>query len=466
MSKLVLLWLVFLLAVKSSAQCDSVDLVGQRFEGEFNINTAIIDHIVDLEIPAKYCIEDLYLFLSEAREEIHELRSFDSVRYGLIELDNNSFELVWKLRKSLSFFPIPFLDVADRDVNVWRTRFDADLSRLNYGLGLYYFNPLRRSDVLFIKAATGFNNELEAFYFLPNLSLDGNWGLKMDYQLLSFSSIAFRTEHNRDIFFETDHGNTVFEQNELRLGIISKIQANRFIDFNIGFARRNLSDNLYKQNPNYLNSGLSSENEWSFGCRLIFDKRDNRRFPKAGYRLDLETRYLKNSNRGRDKAESNIVYKKYWKATAQDLFSIHSVARFQWIQTPYGFKYGRQIGFGNDFVRGYELTSLNAGNFGLVKMDYRRKIWDLSQQVDRIKNWLNIPFDIPIEMYVNVFTDVSKTFLDYQSDRDNSQWGVLLHGYGMGIDFLMFRRFLCSTQYSINRHGEKGIYLHITFTKE
>jgi hypothetical protein len=79
-----------------------------------------------------------------------------------------------------------------------------------------------------------------------------------------------------------------------------------------------------------------------------------------------------------------------------------------------------------------------------------------------------IPF-LPLEKfntfhyacYAGIFADMGYVqSLNEQSQMMNSLSNTVLYGYGAGIDFVTYYDIVIRAEYSFNRQGENGFFLH------
>jgi hypothetical protein len=68
---------------------------------------------------------------------------------------------------------------------------------------------------------------------------------------------------------------------------------------------------------------------------------------------------------------------------------------------------------------------------------------------------------IPYAFYINLYGDAAYA-QDTQFSRYNPLTNSWLLGYGAGIDFVTYYDLVFRLEYSINRFGESGYFLHFT----
>ncbi len=122
----------------------------------------------------------------------------------------------------------------------------------------------------------------------------------------------------------------------------------------------------------------------------------------------------------------------------------------------------RALGYGHDYVRGYEYYVVNGQNFFLLKNNLKFRLLPTF-----VKKFDFIPSEkfstIPFSFYMNLFYDIA-----YVRDRQFSQYNSLTNqwmpGYGIGIDFATYYDMVMSVEYSINKFAEHGFFIHLTLS--
>lgn len=408
---------------------------------------------------------DTLAVLNNAARELREMRILDSVSWQLSGPDQGK-TLTWYLKKSINFFFVPYVEAADRDINVWLDRFDAATDRLNYGGLIYIFNLAGRNDVLDLSLTTGFNRDYDLFYFMPNVDAKGNWSLLFNTEYLSFKDIAYKTSGNKEVFVDPEEGVDLFVQWTWKTGVQYRMNQHQWMEGNFAFSYRRMDEKLYSLNQNFLNSGRQREQEYQFGLRHIWDTRDNRRFPTSGFRTESLLQYAHYAGQGNDIFEGQLKANSFIDLDNWGLLEFGLRGRMQIFQHAYGYRFSRSLGFNNRIVRGYELYSIPTANYWLLKADYRYLVWNMEPFLNKIVRTMGIDRYFPVQWYINVFADMARAYEDYQNHPENNLIGAQLSGAGAGIDVLLFHRFLFSLQYSWNHLGEGGMFIHFSFNRE
>jgi hypothetical protein len=123
---------------------------------------------------------------------------------------------------------------------------------------------------------------------------------------------------------------------------------------------------------------------------------------------------------------------------------------------PYNLQRG--LGYGNDYVAGYEYYAIDGQTWGYTKADLKNEIFKT-----HIKSSENNPFlkgaNLPIAIYGKVFLDAGYVSNAHSFDYNTLDNHLLLGG-GIGVDFALFYDTTLRFEYSINRLGEKGLFFH------
>ena len=194
------------------------------------------------------------------------------------------------------------------------------------------------------------------------------------------------------------------------------------------------------------------------------DHRDVNYYPLRGYYFDLELNHT-------------VPY-----ATAQNTFIKTNFRKFfQILPRFYGatgitgkvcfeksqpYFLQRGMGYGQDFVRGYEYYVVDGQHVALLKNDLKFAL--VPQQVIKLGFIKTTKFNtIPLAFYLDVFADAGYVY-NYQplqpgyESQGNTLQNSFLGGIGLGLDFTTYYDVVIRLEGSLNRMGQTGISLHFT----
>jgi hypothetical protein len=120
------------------------------------------------------------------------------------------------------------------------------------------------------------------------------------------------------------------------------------------------------------------------------------------------------------------------------------------------------LGYGREYVRGYEYYVVDGRDFLLWKNNFKFAI--IPARVFGIDFLRSPKFNkVPFALYLNVFGDLGYVLYDGDyPDPSNDLRNSLLLGCGVGLDLATYYDIVIRLEASVNRDGMPGIYLHFT----
>jgi outer membrane protein assembly factor BamA len=356
-------------------------------------------------------------------------------------------------------WPMPFFQLADRNFNVWwQTK---NFSKADYGLYTDWENFRGRKESLVIMLRFGYDQTFGLAYKIPYINKNKTIGIGISGGFSGNHEVPYETEENKQIFFKNKD---------------KYVQQNVFGTFNITY-RRNIfnshtfqlnyhdylfSDTLLKLNPDF--STQTCLQYFTFYYLYKCDHRDIAAYPLKGYYFDLEL--IKNGFGILKNENLNALYmhtslRKYWEIHNRWYFASGINAKlsnnaFQ----PYFMERG--LGYGNDFVRSYEYYVIDGQNYALLKTNLKYEVIKT-----KMKELKFIPYKkfslFYYAVYLNFYIDAGYVNnINKQETINNNLPNSGLLGTGLGIDFVTYYDKVLCIGYSINKMGEKGIFLHFT----
>jgi hemolysin activation/secretion protein len=194
------------------------------------------------------------------------------------------------------------------------------------------------------------------------------------------------------------------------------------------------------------------------------DHRDAHDYPLKGYRIDLELnhsipyRIAHNSY-----LKTNVSY--YRQLQGRFYYSAGFSGKLTFARSqPYYLQQG--LGYGHDYVRGYEYYVIDGQHFALLKNNLKFAL--VPQRTDKISFIPTEKFNkIPWAVYLTAFADAGYVY-HYDNPDDNRyssgnfMENSLLVGYGCGLEVATYYDFVIRAEVSRNRLGQTGIFLHFS----
>ncbi len=124
------------------------------------------------------------------------------------------------------------------------------------------------------------------------------------------------------------------------------------------------------------------------------------------------------------------------------------------------YYYQRGLGYGREFVRGYEYYVIDGMHYALLKNNLKFNLVPT-----RVQNFNFIPSEkfskLFWALYLNVFADFAYVS-DTRQNVFNPLSNELIMGYGIGLDLVTYYDFVVRFEYSFNikGKGESGFFIH------
>jgi outer membrane protein assembly factor BamA len=455
MRKLFLIAGLFLsLATHGMSNTDSLLVIrnirisGNKITKDYIILRELVFNVGDHIMPAN--LEDN---IRKSNENLMNISVFNFVTITP-DISGNNVDINIKVTERWYIWPIPQFDIADRNFNTWwRTK---DFSRVNYGVDLTAYNFRGRNETLGFLLSLGYDEKYGISYKIPYINKKQTLGLLLHGNYFRNHEVAVNTKNNKIEFFK-DSKNYPKTSYTVATGITYRRNIHNSHLLQIGYENYSFADTLIKLNTNYSSQKSLNTHYLSFYYQFKNDFRDYKPYPLQGHYFDIE---ISKSGLGLLKNEITdffsikSTYRKFWK-TNQRLYEAMGFTACITPDYPYYVQNG--LGFGRDYVRGYEYYVISGQGFGLLKTNLKYNI--LSQKVSKINFIKTEKFNtIPYAFYVNLFADAAYVY-NKKQDIMNSMTNSLLIGSGIGLDFVTYYDKVLRLEYSINKKGERGIFI-------
>lgn len=397
--------------------------------------------------------------LNSSRQNIFNTRLFNFVTIDTAGTANSPLiDINIKLVERWYIWPIPFLEISDRNFNVWwETR---DFSRLTYGVDFTFFNARGRNETLKILAHFGFNQKYGFTYKMPFINKKKTIGVFYGAAIELNHELPVTTENNKPVYVRS---NSFYLKKMLNGFAELNVRPDFYSthSFRISYSWYRF-DTAIMSIPGFVLSSQDLQQFMSFSYQYKNDHRDVQYYPLKGYYLDAEVNhavpyatahnsYLKTNMR----IYAPIRNRWYWASGFTGKVSFEKTQ-------PYYLQRG--LGYGRDFVRGYEYYVIDGQHYFLFKNNLKFAL--LPQRVEKIPFLKSSKFNvIPIALYLNAFIDMGLVYNYHEltsgdSGSENNLENSFLIGSGLGLDFTTYYDVVIRVEGTINRMLIPGIYLH------
>ena len=411
-------------------------------------------------------ITTLYKTLEQARQNIYNTTLFNEVKINTLAVDAFTIAIEIEVKERWYIFPTPQFKLVDRSINEWIKTYNADLQRVVYGVKFADYNISGRRDQLRFYLLNGYTRGLSFFYTAPysNKALTEGFSVGVNFSQTREVNYSTSSTNNSLLFFSTkstkDASINSFVSKNLTINASYRIRKGVFNTHIFGgaFTYLKVSDSIHlKYNSNYLGAAKSTINFPDFSYNYIHSNVNNVAYPLTG-----NTSFMGILKRGLGfSGKLNMLafeggYNKFIDLGRNWYFSNGVAAS---IKLPFKQAYINQrgLGYGNAFLRGLELYTIDGVAYMLNKATLKKKI-----AAFKVKLPFGIPFflkkndKIPFTFFAKTYTDFGYIYSKYNASSLNNK---LLYSGGFGVDMLTFYDFSIKFEYSFNQLNEKGLFL-------
>lgn len=402
--------------------------------------------------------QTLSQIIEKDKIKLMNTRLFNTVTIRPLDYENGIIDLFIEVSERWYTFPVPVIELADRNFNEWWQNYNHDLKRLNYGLKLYQYNFRGRNETLRLTAKFGFTNSFRLTYRIPYLDKKQKQGLIFDIGYDERKNIAFRTFENKLEFARSDQNFKVS-----RGASITYTYRNSFYHFHgltFDVTSNKINDSLQQLNPEYLGNATINEQHFaSLAYQYTYEHRDFVTYPLRGSYLNAFVRH-NGLFRGDDleKTEMEVSYSKYIDLGKKFFLSNNTVTYLS-LQDDVPYANYSALGFNRQFIRGYEVYLIEGPQHMYNKTTFKRLIYSNVFNLHGMR--LEQFQKIPLAIYLKTYADVGYVWNYPGYINGGRLTDKLLNGIGGGLDFVSSHDATVRLEYSLNKEGEHGFFFHL-----
>ncbi len=411
---------------------------------EMNINEA--------EIILTDSIPDL---ISENTLRLRNLSLFNEIdmRIEMVSAD----EIIWHIHVKERWYIIPEVSVglADRNFNQWWVEQHHNINRINFVLAAEDKNFRGNLETLTAFAQIGYTQKFLINYMRPYINKAQKSGLGFTASYSTNRQIFYETDSNKQVYAGTYTSPILLRQAEATISYYYRpAYAVRHI-FQFGYRDYKVADTVLQLNKNYFADSSTHLRMLEFVYRLEVNHVDNWDYPLHGNKLVLQ-------------ASSRIGFEgiKFQNLVTLEA-GIFRNPSYKWFfttifrgrlmlpqQQPYALTEG--LGFMANYVRGYEYYVVNGSNYGILRFDLKRELFN--------HTFNNIPIKyltaFPLRIYPKIFTDIGAINTLYPAASNSFLSNQLLYAFGVGVDIITAYDLKIRLEFAYNGLNQKGLYLH------
>lgn len=396
--------------------------------------------------------------LEENKKRILSTALFNLVSINVKNWEGENADIHISVREAWYIYLTPIFELADRNFNVWWNEQGRSFDRVNYGLRLDHINLTGRRDYLKLKFQRGYTRKYEAKYIRPFVNEAKTIGLRAEIFYSDNRELSYITQENKPVFYQSADEKKLLERFRTGIGVDHRPSLYFSQGVRLEYHNNGVNREVADLNPNYF---LDDDIRLKFFLLQYFIDYDRRNFfiyPDAGYKISLDIKKEGFDLAGKyNNLPITLGVEAYHSLNEKNILSARLKARTSPIRETLAFANNTGLGYGEDYVSGYELYVMDGRDFFYGKFAYSLKIFEKVISVpympvkqfklNAIKAYLRWQTDIA---YVNEPTYISTNFL-------NNRW---LIGYGPALDIILYNNYLIKFEYTSNHLNERGLYIH------
>ena len=399
--------------------------------------------------------EDFIKAIEQSKKNILNTSLFNFSKIDIAYIDSNHVIVLIQLIERWYLFPLPIFEIDDINFNSWWR--DKDYSRINYGGNVVLNNFRGRKEKLSFLAKYGFTERYRLKYDIPYLNKKQKSGISFSFSYNRRDQIVYTTSNNERLQYKNEENDAV---RNYSTGISYRYRKKIFNTHvvGIGYDHNSIVDSVRLLNPNYLGNNRTKADFFSLHYVFIHDKRDSRNYPLKGrfLRFSAQKTGLGITNDFVDLGNIQATLIKYLPLSTRFFLagSFRGLLNANNNQ-PYLLQNG--LGNGSFNVRSYEYYVIDGQNIALAKAQLKFQIVkprsaDVGFVTQRFGKF-------HYAFYLGIFTDAGYVE-DNVGFTNNRLANEIQFGTGIGLDFVSYYDIVIRTEYSLNKFGEHGLFIH------
>ncbi|MEX2595820.1 MAG: POTRA domain-containing protein [Salibacteraceae bacterium] len=420
------------------------------------------EHVILREIPFKkgdtLLRSDLLAHKKEAIQTLTQTTLFNFIECKYHEVGDDKIFWEFNVQERWYVWPGIVFSLAETNLNSWWQ--NKDFERINYGFYVQDLNFRGRRESLTLNFQYGWTRKIGFNYQIPGINKKRTVGAGLEVYYANNREVNYGSAANERLFFKDQR----FIQEEFKIN--GKIEYRpRYFNrhrFNGGTHTVIIDDTVKGYAKEYLPIQRNRSQYLFFSYGFKREKRDNIGYPLTGYVFDSS---LDQDGLGIINEDDVMITKLMLTLNTHH----HLHGRWYFAQglktkttllnaneTPYFYQRG--LGYGNAFIRGYELYVIDGQHHGLWKSNIKYQLLK-KRNIDFNLGLLQKFDKLHYSLFLNAFADAG-----YVIDNINAVTNPLANEWqyscGLGLDFVTYYDIVIRFEGSVNRQGQPGFYIH------
>jgi len=418
---------------------------------------SLIASLLEFEAGDTLYLDRLLLSLESSRFHLFRSRLFSDVGVTLLYYRAGHTAVKVSVREKPLISASVSLQLADRNVSEWWKLHQFSLRRITAGAGIFANNPFGGGEQFSAYFETGFNQAGSVQLIMPHLSSDYKWGVEVKAALARKRIFGMQYIDNRLGYNESE--DFALHEKAYSLALSYRPAAEYLIRTSLSLRSARAGEEVLAENPLFF--GRHRELRYLKGvAEFQMNQSDHFRYPLNGTELSISLSQsglalLSDVNLTELRVKAGLYQK--W---LPDWYSRHEIK----IRISKGeednFFLQRAFGFGQELVRGYELSVISGQHYFISNNEIK---WH-AVGIDFLppKSVSRFFRNLPLDIYLKILVD-GGVVLNSDGDSSDPLANKALFGSGIGIDLVLLNEYAFSVAYTVNNMLQKGIYLHLNW---
>lgn len=424
-------------------------------------------YLIERELPFRsgdsVALDELVRDFDLGRQRLMNTRLFNEVIISLKGFDGYKVNVQVDLKERWYLFPVPYFKPVDRNLAEW-SKNGYDLSRVNFGAKLDYYNVTGRNDKLKAWFITGYNRQIEFSYEQPYADKSLKHGFRVNMAYATSREINHLTVNNEQKFIplrpsdpdSTNRhlfsGQVLNEVFTLGLTYLYRPAIKTRHLFRISYNQNRIDEAVAVLNPKYFSNGKTSITYPEFYYSIEYNNVDYVAYPLKGFIGDAQLS-RKGINQDINIWQLSAKGTRGWEIGKKLYYGLQG---YGLLKLPFDqpFFTSRAFGYGDFYLRGLEKYVIDGVAAGLIRNTLRKEVYHFDIPFRFSRSHDRIPFKVYLKAYGDMGYAHNKSFVQ------NSLTNRMLYTAGAGIDFLTLYDVVFRFEYSCNQLGQKGLFLH------
>ncbi|MBY5958132.1 BamA/TamA family outer membrane protein [Membranicola marinus] len=429
------------------------------FEGNEKTQSSRLLREVVVHVGDSLTLKEITQKLQISKDHINNIGLFTDVSTNLYfdEENDNNVRLHFTVKEGLFFIPIPIIELADRNFNVWWSEHNRDIKFLNLGMNLKLRNITGNADEIDVLAQWGYDRKFILNYESPYFDPGRKWNFDFRTYYASNKELIYNTLDGKPQYLRDDD-QFLRSRFETGMAFTYRPAQNSFYKLFFGYFYNTIADEVFEKNPDYFR-GASEQRYAQIKLEYKLEKRNNKYLATDGWYLlaSLARNGIADSDQLNSwELEANVSYfqplNEYW------TWSHAGILRGHFSQENYPYYDLYQLGGEPEYIRGYEYYHIQGSSLGVYKTSVMRKVFDRKINLGKIMPFTNYR-EMDAKLYLSLNMDYGYVYDSYF--KTNPFVNRSLWGGGVGLNVLLYNKFSCSFEASLNERKEIGVFFHL-----